>query len=135
VSGKCRKLNVPLHCAGTPRWANCSYANTPNVILGCPIGGSICTGTASACSTHSFKSGANGGCLDQSGCQWNSASGPCTGTPIPCSQFVVAPDTCTSYNGCTLSAVSSGTPTPCSQVSAAECPYQRGCQVTDVGVY
>jgi hypothetical protein len=135
VSGLCRKLNVPLHCAGTPAWSDCSRTNLTVPILGCTIVGSSCSGTATDCGIHLFEIGATGACVGQSGCQWNSANSRCTGTATPCSQLSGSSGYCTSTNGCTLSQTTTGSPTPCNQLSTTQCASQIGCQNTDIGVY
>ena len=135
VISHCRKLNVPLHCAGTPASADCSVVSSLMPTLGCSVAASVCSGTATACSTHQFATGGSGACSGQSGCSWDTSSQRCVGTPVSCNQLTAASGYCTQYNGCTLSETGTGSPTPCSQLSTSECASQFGCKVTDIGIY
>ena len=136
VSNRCRKLNVPLHCAGTPSSADCS-ANDPLVAIpGCTLVTSGCFGAAVACESHTTATGGPGTCVGQKGCQWNYASNLCSGTPTPCTQIAYYSEQyCTVANGCKWVQNSTGSPTPCSQLSTTQCASQPGCQNTTVGVY
>jgi hypothetical protein len=136
VDSRCRKLNVAPHCAGTPSNAVCPVYDVGYVIVpGCTATVSTCSGTALSCSTHSAFGSQE--CTDQVGCQWDSSTSRCTGTPSPCSELTgsVGLRSCTSRYGCTGTKAFSGTPTPCNQLSTTDCPSQPGCKVTSVGVY
>lgn len=135
VDGHCRQLNVAPHCAGTPSNAVCPLSDVAySVVPGCTFTVPSCSGTAFACALHN---GLPQDCTDQVGCQWDSSTNKCTGTPTPCSQLTgtVGLKACVPLNGCLGTVAATGSPTPCSQLSTSDCASQPGCKVTDVGIY
>jgi hypothetical protein len=135
VSNRCRKLNVPLHCAGTPIADDCTTSSTDFPYPGCVVGSTGCTGTPFDCSVHKYETSGISPCVGESGCVWDAASQTCVGTPTPCAQILGTSSYCQPITGCLAHLTVTGTPMPCAQIANDQCRWQPGCAFTDVGVY